>query len=88
MWQPLPWLESKINALQELIDFEDKLSKEQKETLNKNINDIINETPRTKVASMKIKTVLKDMRKETAHAARDIFVDIVSTTAKKILLGE
>jgi hypothetical protein len=86
--KPYPWTKSKIKALKELIDFENKLDQDEKKILKKNINDIINESPRTKVASIKFKQGLSKIGKETAKAVRDIIVDIASTTAKKIILGE
>jgi hypothetical protein len=41
--------------MKELIDFESNLTKEEKQGMKKDINDLINENPRTRVASMKFK---------------------------------
>jgi hypothetical protein len=69
---------SKINAIKELIDFENDLSQEEKEETYKNLDDIITKTPRSKIASMKFKLTLTKIGKETAKAIRDILVDIGS----------
>lgn len=84
---PYPWTKSKIKALKELIDFENNLGEDEKMIMKKNINDIINETPRTKVASMKFKQGLAKTGKEIAKSVRDIIVDVASETAKKVILG-
>ncbi|KAA2282170.1 DUF2321 domain-containing protein [Candidatus Nitrosocosmicus agrestis] len=83
---PYPWTKSKINALEELIDFEEKLSETNKEDLKKNINDIINETPRTKIATIKFKHLLTKMGKETGIMAKNLAVEMASETAKKYFL--
>jgi hypothetical protein len=85
---PHPWTRSKIDALEELIEFEEKLSESNKEELKKNINDIITETPRTKIATMKFKHLITKMGKETGIVAKNLAIEIASETAKKILLGE
>jgi hypothetical protein len=74
-------------ALEETIDFEDSLAEEEKKLMKSNIDDIINETPRTEIASMKFKKGLAKAGKESTKIVRDIIVDIASETAKKVLLG-
>jgi hypothetical protein len=44
---PLPWTRAGIDALEEFINFEDNLSKDEKEKLKKSIDDIVTETPRS-----------------------------------------
>lgn len=83
-----PWTESKIEALQELIEFEKGLSEEDKGLMKNTIDDIINETPKTKIASMKFKQGFSKLGKESGKIARDILVDIASETAKKVLFPE
>jgi hypothetical protein len=82
-----PWTKAKIKALEETIDFEDSLTEEEKKLMKSNIDDIINETPRTEIASMKFKKGLAKAGKESAKIVRNIIVDIASETGKKILLG-
>jgi hypothetical protein len=85
--KPFPWTEAKKNALKELIDFENRLTIKDKKIMEDSIDDIINETPRTKIASMKFKQGLAKAGKETAKIIRDIIVDIASETSRKIILG-
>ncbi len=58
---PLPWTRAGIDALEEFINFEDNLSKDEKEKLKKSIEDIITETPRSQFASMLFKRALTKM---------------------------
>ena len=59
-----PWTKAKIEAIKELIDFEIKLSDNDKKIMKKNIKDLIIETPRTGTASKKFKYGLTKMTKE------------------------
>ncbi len=63
MWSSLSVDKSKIKALKEL-DFENNLGEDERKIMKKNIEDIINETPRTKVASMKFKQGLAKLEKK------------------------
>jgi hypothetical protein len=82
-----PWTSAKKKGLKELIDFESGLTDEDKKSMGDGIDDIINETPRTKIASMKFIIGLAKAGKESAKIFRDILVDIASKTSKKIILG-
>jgi hypothetical protein len=83
--KPFPWTKAKKEALDELIDFENDLTEDDKRLMKGTIDDIINETPRT--TALKFKHYLARFGKEAAKASRDIIVDIASETGKKILLG-
>jgi len=83
---PYPWTAEKINAAKEYVDFMEELSDEEKQDLKKNIDDIISDTPRSKLASQKIKHHLPKVGKSLAIGFKDILVDVASETAKKILL--
>lgn len=83
--QPYPWTEASIVALKELAELDDALSEEDATVLADSAKDIMSETPKTKVASMKFKKILGKAGKETASAARDLFVDIVAETAKRTI---
>jgi hypothetical protein len=73
---PLPWTRAGIDALEEFINFEDNLSKDEKETLKKSIGDIITETPRSQFAYMLFKLALTKMGKETGKGMRDLLFKI------------
>lgn len=85
---PFPWTQSNLEAIQELIDFDEQLSKEEKSYIDNNISALTTDTPKTKVVATKFNVFLKKAGTVTASAVRDILVDIASETAKKIIFGQ
>lgn len=83
---PYPWTTKKIMAAKEYVDFMEELSSEEKEALKKNIDDIITDSPRTKLASQKVKYYLTKVGKGLATGFKDILIDFASETAKKIIM--
>lgn len=83
--KPYPWTQGAIDALKELACMDDGLTEEDAETLADSAPAIITETPKTKVAAIKFKKILAKAGKETASAARDLFVDIAAETAKRTI---
>jgi hypothetical protein len=75
---PLPWTRAEIDALEEFINFEDNLSKDEKEKLKKSIDDIITETPRSQFASMLFNLALDKMGKETSKGMKDLLFKIAT----------
>ncbi len=84
----LPWTERKIKAAMELSIEEGKIDKEDSIVLEQSIKDIVRETPQTQVAASRFKKIMTKAGSSTAGAVRDILVDIVSETAKKIIWPE
>jgi len=82
---PFPWTKDRIDATQELIELELDLTDLQKQDLANNIYSLVSDSPRTQVAAVKFKSILSKVGKSTASAAKDILVDIISETAKKII---
>lgn len=85
---PFPWTKSKLEALQELIDFDDQLSSDEKLFMHDNVKSLTVDVPRTKVVATKFSIFLKKAGVATSSAIRDILVDIVSESAKKIIFGQ
>ena len=84
--KPYPWTEAKLKAAQELSDELDNLSPEERSLLKKSLNDIIRDTPQTTVAATRFKRLVAKAGKAAADGFRDILVDVLSETAKKIIL--
>lgn len=84
---PYPWTEKKIKAVHELTQELDNLTSEEKEMLGKSIDDIIKETPETKLAVTRIKKFLPKIGKEAGNILKDLLVDIASESVKKMLWG-
>ncbi|MCC7239330.1 MAG: DUF2321 domain-containing protein [Planctomycetia bacterium] len=80
-----PWTEAKIKAAQELTLELDNLTQEEKENLNKSINDIIRDTPETTVSATRVKKLFAKAGKGAAESFRNILVDIICEAAKKMI---
>ena len=83
--KPLPWTERRINAAVELIREEAKLNSEEEQQVAESIQDIVGDTPRTQLGATRFKRTIAKLGQHSAIAVRDILVDIVSETAKKII---
>lgn len=83
--KPFPWTERKIQAALELASEDGGLSKEEAERFKESVSDIVRDTPRTQVGAVHFKKLLAKMGQQTTQAIRDIVVDIVSESAKKII---
>ena len=82
--KPYPWTEERLKAIRETIELSE-ISEQEKNEFNSNLPDIISETPRTKLAALKIKTIGAKIGKDIWAVAKDILVDIASETAKKTM---
>jgi len=83
--KPYPWTEAKLKAAQELADELDNLSPEERDLLKRSLDDIMRDTPQTTVAANRFKRLVAKAGQVTAEGFRDILVDILSETAKKII---
>ena len=84
--KPYPWTKAKLKAAMELTDLLEDLSPEDREILKKSFDDIVRDTPQTKVAATQFKRLLPKIGKIMAEQLRELVVDIASETAKKIIL--
>lgn len=82
---PYPWTQSKLDAIKELIEFDENLSNDEKSYINDNIQVLTIDTPKTTVVATKFKHYLKKAGSVTVSATRDILVEIASEAAKKII---
>ena len=83
---PYPWTKSQIEAVTELLVLDQQLSVDKKEYISSNINSLTNDAPKTKAVATKVKLYLSEAA-TTGNAIKDILVDILSETAKKIIFG-
>jgi len=83
--KPFPWTESRLNASKELADTLKKLKPDEKEILKQSIDELVRDTPQAKTAAVKFKTFLAYAGKKVASVFRDLLVDIISESAKKII---
>ena len=85
--KPYPWTESRLKAARELADDAEGLKESERIMLQKSLDDIVRDTPRTPVAAGRFKRLVAKAGKETAGAFKDLLTDVMSETAKKMIYG-
>lgn len=85
--KPFPWTEAKLKAAKELVDELTNLTPTEQEQLKKSLDDIVQDTPQTPVATTRFKRLVAKGGQVAANALRDILVDIASEAAKKAIWG-
>ncbi len=83
--KPYPWTQSAIEAAAELITEEDQLDSAQQAKLIESLPDIVAETPKTQIATVRIKKALLSVGKFTADALRQFVIDFGCEFAKSQL---
>jgi hypothetical protein len=76
-----------MQAANELIALTGKFGEPELTQFKTDLDSLMKDTPQTKVASFRVKTILGKVGKEIASGVRDILVDIVSETARKAIWG-
>ena len=82
---PYPWTSAAIEATSAMIFEDSRLSELEKKNLVDSLSDIIVETPRTKVATIKIKKGLLACGKFTVESLRQFIIDFGCELAKSYL---
>jgi len=84
--QPYPWTGRTLEAAKELIGMADSLSPTEKQDFDRAVSDLMKEGPRTGLAAEKFKRYCKQAGKAVGEGVYKIVIDVVSETAKKILI--
>lgn len=82
---PFPWTESAIHNAALIIQEEEELSAELKESIVDALPDIVTETPATNLAMVRVKKGLAAAGKFTSDALRQFVIDFGCELAKKSL---
>lgn len=85
--KPFPWITAALEAAELLITEDENLETEEQEQLISTLPDIISETPRTQLATVRIKKLLLKAGKFTAEGIRQFAIDFACELAKQLLLG-
>lgn len=83
--QPFPWTQAKLQAAHELAEELDTISEQDRAMLQKSIDELIKDTPSTSVAATRFKKIMVKAGQGTASMFREILVDVLSETARKVL---
>ena len=83
--KPYTWVEIKLKAARELSDELDGLTVTERDQLKKSLDDIVTDTPQTAVAALRFKRLAAKAGIAAANGLKDILVDIISETAKKLI---
>lgn len=83
--KPYPWTEAAIEATAMMIQEDAELSELERANLESCLPDIISETPKTKIAVIRVKKALLTAGEFTAEAIRQFAIDFGCELAKKSL---
>jgi hypothetical protein len=84
--KPFPWTSRRLEAAS-VLAAESELNEQEREQLESSLRDVLTDTPKTEVASVRIKRLLSKAGKEVGGALRKVIVDVASEAAKKTILG-
>lgn len=83
--KPYPWTKARLNSAKQLANEEDLLSSEDREALSASLDNLVRDTPETPVAAARFKRLLAKAGKGAAEGFRQVLIDVVSETAKKLI---
>lgn len=84
---PYPWTLSSVTAAKMLAASLDTISENERAELEKSLEELIRDTPGTKVAELSFKRIMRKVGTEGYEAMKSILVDIVSEAVRKSLFG-
>jgi hypothetical protein len=83
--KPYPWTERALKAARDLSDDLEELTADEREKLQATLDDLVKDSPQTTVAAGGFNRLLTKAGRPATEAFRQILVDAVSETAKKII---
>jgi hypothetical protein len=84
---PYPWTASKLEAAKQLFRELDGLESDERQKLEDCLDDLIVEKPKTELAGMRFKKIMKKVTKESYETVRTVVTDLVSESIKRTLFG-
>lgn len=84
---PFPWTQRKLEAAVELVQAGGKLTDEELSQFRKDLGDLVKNSPRVQVASLRFKQTMSKVGTSVASSVRDIVIDVLSEAAKKAIWG-
>jgi hypothetical protein len=84
---PYPWTKLALDAARELTDQMPNLTDTEKAEVKADLDDLVVDSPRTKLAASRVKRLLAKAGGELPGMFREVVVSIASDAAKKAFLG-
>lgn len=82
---PYPWTEDALEAARMVIDEEERFSTSDRENLKKSLPDLLSDTPRTTLATLRFKKAMSVVGKTTKEALMKFVVSLACDAAKSQL---
>ena len=76
-----------MEAARELFAELDGLSDADRRILKKSLDELVADSPKAEVASLRFKKVMKKVGAESYEVVKGVVTDVLSETAKKLLFG-
>lgn len=80
-----PWTDIRLKAGKELISLMNELEESEKELLEKNLVDVITDTPRSTVAATIVQRVIKKATPLAQEGFKQLFFDVSIEAAKRLI---
>jgi hypothetical protein len=85
--RPYSWTEFKLQTARELVEELEGLSNDDRRILNQSLDELIADSPKVEVASVRFKKIMKNVGKESYDVVKTVLTDLISETTKKLLFG-
>lgn len=85
--KPYPWTHKKIENFRELTDELSELSPEDRDRLNASLDELMRESPKTEIASLRFKKIAAKLGHDGYELLKSVAGDLLSETIKKTLFG-
>jgi hypothetical protein len=82
-----PWTQAGLAAAKELATTFENLTADEQEQLQSSVDDLVRDTPRTKVAESRFKRLLTKAGPQAWETMRGVLVEVVSESVKKSIFG-
>jgi hypothetical protein len=85
--QPYPWTVERLLAAAELIDELEGLNDEERDILSRSLVELLNDSPQSELAAHRTKRLLRKAGGEAREVLRDLLVEALSETTRRLLLS-
>jgi len=83
--KPYPWTGDRLKAARDLADELEALDAQEKALMKETVEDLVSDGPTTQLAATRFKRLLAKAGPAAAQAFKNVLVEVVSETAKKIV---